>query len=107
MDLVTGVKAVYVMTSHCTSGGEPKLVAECRYPLTGMAVVSRVYTDLAVIDIGSEGFAVRELAPGITLNDVAQRTAAPVVDARSQLTQRATPDLWRGPSGLAQSEAEA
>ena len=53
MDLVTGVKAVYVMTSHCTSGGEPKLVAECRYPLTGKAVVSRVYTDLAVIDIGS------------------------------------------------------
>ena len=83
MDLVTGVKAVYVMTSHCTRDGEPKLVTECRYPLTGKAVVDRVYTDLAVIDITPQGFAVRELAPGVTLGDVAERTAAPLDDARS------------------------
>ena len=82
MDLVTGVKAVYVVTSHCTREGAPKLVHECRYPLTGKAVVDRVYTDLAVIDIAQRGFAVRDLAPGITLGDVAERTAAPLVDAR-------------------------
>ena len=52
-----------------------------RYPLTGRAVVSRIYTDLAVIDIDPEGFAVRELTPGITLADVAERTAAPLRDA--------------------------
>ena len=83
MDLVSGVKAVYVMTRHCTSAGEPKLVAECRYPLTGRGVVDRVYTDLAVIDITTRGFAVRELAPGVTLADVAERTAAPLHDTRS------------------------
>ena len=83
MDLVTGVKAVHVVTSHCTREGDPKLVDECRYPLTGKAVVDRVYTDLAVIDIAPQGFAVRELAPGVTLRDVEERTAAPVRDARS------------------------
>ena len=83
MDLVSGAKTVLVMTSHCTHSGEPKLVAECRYPLTGRAVVSRVYTDLAVIDVGPDGFELRELAPGVNLRDVAERTSAPVVDARS------------------------
>ena len=83
MDLVTGVKSVYVVTSHCTREGDPKLVDECRYPLTGKAVVDRVYTDLAVIDITPQGFAVRELAPGVALRDVEERTAAPVCDARS------------------------
>lgn len=82
MDLVSGVKAVYVMTRHCTRTGEPKLVTECRYPLTGRGVVNRVYTDLAVIDITPQGFAVRELAPGVTLADVTERTAAPLHDAR-------------------------
>ena len=83
MDLVSGVKAVWVMTSHCTRSGAPKLVAECTQPLTGSAVVDRVYTDLAVVDIRPDGFAVRELAPGITLGDVAERTAAPITDARN------------------------
>ena len=82
MDLVTGVKAVYVMTSHCTREGEAKLVSECSYPLTGRGVVDRVYTDLAIIEVTPAGFGVRELAPGITLSDVAERTAAPVVDVR-------------------------
>ena len=83
MDLVSGVKAVYVMTRHCTAAGDPKLVTECRYPLTGRGVVDRVYTDLAVIDIIPQGFAVRELVPGVTLADVTERTAAPLHDARS------------------------
>ena len=82
MDLVAGAKLVYVMTTHCTRRGEPKLVEACTYPLTGKAVVSRVYTDLAVIDITSDGFALRELAPGISLHDVRDRTAAPIHDVR-------------------------
>ena len=74
MDLVAGVKKVFVITQHCTRGGAPKLVASCSYPLTGKGVVSRIYTDLAVIDVTPEGFAVVELAPGISLDHVQERT---------------------------------
>jgi 3-oxoadipate CoA-transferase beta subunit len=62
MDLVAGVKTIYVITQHCTKAGEPKLVTECSYPLTGQAVVSRIYTNLAVIDVTPRGFQVVELA---------------------------------------------
>ena len=82
MDLVAGVKAVYVMTSHCTRDGRPKLVERCSYPLTGLGVVDRIYTDLAVIEVGADGFEVVELSPGITFGDVAARTAGPIRDAR-------------------------
>ena len=82
MDLVSGVKVVYVMTTHCTRDGEPKLVEACTYPLTGTGVVSRVYTDLAVIDVTADGFALRELAPGFSMADVRDRTGAPLHDAR-------------------------
>lgn len=82
MDLVSGVKNVYVMTAHCTRGGTPKLVESCSYPLTGRGAVSRIYTDLAVIDIGPRGFELVELSPGISVEDVAVRTAAPICDNR-------------------------
>lgn len=82
MDLVSGVKAVYVMTSHCTRDGVPKLVESCMYPLTGIGVVNRIYTDLAVIDVDPDGFKVVELSPGISFDEVAERTAAPIGDAR-------------------------
>ena len=82
MDLVSGVKVVYVMTTHCTRDGDPKLVEACTYPLTGTGVVSRVYTDLAVVDVTADGFALRELAPGISIADARDRTAAPLHDAR-------------------------
>ena len=82
MDLVSGVKVVYVMTAHCTRDGDPKLVEACTYPLTGTGVVNRVYTDLAVIDVTADGFAVRELAPGISMADARDRTGAPLHDAR-------------------------
>lgn len=74
MDLVAGVRTIYVITQHCTSEGEPKLVKSCTYPLTGKGVVSRIYTDLAVIDLKPEGFEVAELAPGISFEYVQQRT---------------------------------
>ncbi len=74
MDLVAGVKTIYVITQHCTKSGEPKLVESCSYPLTGKAVVDRIYTDLAVIDVTADGFMVAELAPGISFDYVQQRT---------------------------------
>lgn len=82
MDLVSGVKAVYILTRHCTRQGTPKLVERCAYPLTGPGVVNRVYTDLAVIEITAHGFEVIELSPGVDFDAVAARTAAPLRDAR-------------------------
>lgn len=61
MDLAIGAKSVYVMTDLLTKAGEPKLVAECTYPLTGVGCVTRVYTDHAVFDIVDGGFRVREV----------------------------------------------
>lgn len=84
MDLVSGVKAVYVMTNHCTRDGEPKLVESCSYPLTGAGVVSRIYTDLAVINIGPDGFELIELSPGVSFSDVATRTRTRIIDGRDQ-----------------------
>jgi 3-oxoadipate CoA-transferase beta subunit len=79
MDLVAGVKTIYVITQHCTKNGDPKLVEACTYPLTGLAVVDRVYTDLAVIDITDEGFQLVELSPGVSFDYVQERTAAPLI----------------------------
>jgi len=78
MDLVAGVKTIHVITQHCTRQGQPKLVESCSYPLTGPAVVDRIYTDLAVIDVTAEGFAVVELAPGVSMDYLQQRTGAPL-----------------------------
>jgi 3-oxoadipate CoA-transferase, beta subunit len=74
MDLVAGVKTIYIITQHCTKSGESKLVKSCSYPLTGQAVVNRIYTDLAVIDVTPKGFELIELAPGIDFDYVQQRT---------------------------------
>lgn len=78
MDLVAGVKTIYIVTDHTTKEGEPKILGACTYPLTGKAVVDRVYTNLAVIDVTDAGLVVRELAPGITFDQVRERTAAPI-----------------------------
>lgn len=74
MDLVAGVKTIYIITQHCTKTGEPKLVKSCSYPLTGKAVVSRIFTDLAVIDVTPQGLKLVELAPGVEFDYVQQRT---------------------------------
>ncbi len=76
MDLVAGANTIRVITQHCTRDGQPKLVEACSYPLTGAAVVKRVYTDLAVVDIGANGFQLVELAPGIDFEHVRDLTAA-------------------------------
>jgi len=66
MDLAIGAKRVYVMTEHLTRQGECKIVNTCTYPLTGMACIDRIYTDMAVMDITPEGIVVRELFGDVT-----------------------------------------
>lgn len=78
MDLVAGVKTIYVITKHVTKTGEPKLVENCSFPLTGPKVVTRVFTDLAVIDTGPDGFKLIELAPGVSMQELLDKTGAPV-----------------------------
>ncbi|HIF42196.1 MAG TPA: 3-oxoacid CoA-transferase subunit B [Planctomycetes bacterium] len=85
MDLVAGVKLVYVITQHCTKKGEPKLIESCTFPLTGAGVVNRIYTDLAVIDVTPAGFQVLELSPGVDFDYVQERTGAKLLD-RSTLS---------------------
>ncbi|MFJ1466228.1 CoA transferase subunit B [Massilia orientalis] len=79
MDLAIGAKQVFVMMEHQTKTGESKIVERCTYPLTGIGCVSRIYTDLAVLDVTPEGLRVREMAPGITLADLQAVTAAPLL----------------------------
>jgi 3-oxoadipate CoA-transferase beta subunit len=81
MDLAIGAKQVFVMMEHTTKTGESKIVEQCTYPLTGIHCVSRIYTDLAVLDVTPDGLRVRELAPGLTLADVQAVTAATLLPA--------------------------
>jgi 3-oxoadipate CoA-transferase beta subunit len=79
MDLAVGAKDVFVMTDHCTRDGQPKLLEQCSYPLTGSRVVTRVYSDHALIDIRDGRFIVREIANGITGDQLSDMTGAPLV----------------------------
>ena len=76
MDLVAGVKTIFVITQHTTRDGAPKLVEECAYPLTAPGVVDRIYTNLAVITVTDDGFRAVELAPGVAFDSVAELTGA-------------------------------
>jgi 3-oxoadipate CoA-transferase beta subunit len=76
MDLVAGVKTIYVITQHVTKQGDPKLLERCTMPLTGVGIVSRIYTDLAVIDVTDAGFRVAEMAPGVDFEYLQERTGA-------------------------------
>ncbi|WP_274570962.1 3-oxoacid CoA-transferase subunit B [Neisseria leonii] len=78
MDLAVGAKKVYVTMEHITKKGEPKIVEYCTLPLTGIGCVSRIYTDLAVIDITPSGLAVVEMVEGLSLTELQNLTAAPL-----------------------------
>ena len=74
MDLAIGAKKVFVMMEHQTKSGESKIVPVCTYPLTGVACVSRIYTDLATIDVTPEGLLVIDMIEGLTLDALQQMT---------------------------------
>jgi 3-oxoadipate CoA-transferase beta subunit len=78
MDLASGAKRVFVMMEHQTKTGQSKIVDQCTYPLTGVACVSRIYTDLAVIDIVDGQLLVREMAEGLTLDELAILSGVPL-----------------------------
>lgn len=82
MDLVAGVKTIFVITQHTTKNGIAKLIKECSYPLTGQGVVSRIYTDLCVIEVTAKGFELVELAPNVDFDYVKERTDAELFDQR-------------------------
>lgn len=76
MDLVIGAKEVIVAMEHTTREGEPKIVRECSYPLTGKRCVNRIVTNLAIIDVTPDGLVLREFAPGLDPVDVQAATEA-------------------------------
>ena len=82
MDLVAGVKTIYIITQHVTKYDDAKLLEQCTFPLTGQGVVKRIYTDLAVIEITDKGFELLELAPGISFETAKNKTAANLIDSR-------------------------
>jgi 3-oxoacid CoA-transferase B subunit len=74
MDLAAGAKQVFVLMSHVTREGEPKVLRECTYPLTARRVVSLIITDLALIEVAPEGLFLRERAPDVTVDEIIERT---------------------------------
>lgn len=102
MDLAYGARQVWAMCRHATKEGRPKIVEACSYPLTGRRCVSRIYTDLAVIDVMPEGLVVRRLAPGIDFDRLQSLTgcllaaAGETTGACAQGARSLTGDTRRG-----------
>ena len=78
MDLALGARRLWILMEHCARDGRPKLVGRCTLPLTAPGVVSRVYTDLAVLSVGPAGFEVIEMVTGLTRERLAALTGAPL-----------------------------
>lgn len=78
MDLVSGARRVIVLMEHVSKSGAHKLVAECTLPLTGRRVVARIITDLGVLDTSGDAFELVELASGVTVEEITEKTGAPV-----------------------------
>jgi 3-oxoadipate CoA-transferase beta subunit len=80
MDLAIGAKNVFVMMEHQTKSGESKIVDACSYPVTGLACVNRIYTDLAVIDVTEAGLVVIDIVPGLDFAELARLTGVPMIN---------------------------
>lgn len=80
MDLAVGAKEVYVMMDHVSRNGEPKIVENLKLPITGEKCVNRIYTDLAVINVTSEGLVVREMVDGLTFDELQAKTGAKLIN---------------------------
>jgi 3-oxoadipate CoA-transferase beta subunit len=84
MDLAVGAKNVWVMMEHLTKSGESKFVERCTYPLTGIGVVKRVYTDLAVVDVTPRGLMASNLVPGLSFEELQRLSGVPLLSAGSK-----------------------
>ena len=91
MDLAVGARRVFVMMDHQTKTGESKIVTQCTYPLTGIGCVSRIYTDLAVIDVSPDGLIAREWVAGLSFEELCARTAAPLAPPNSNFSRKTIP----------------
>ncbi|AOF82490.1 3-oxoacid CoA-transferase, B subunit [Methyloversatilis sp. RAC08] len=78
MDLVAGVQRVIVLMDHCSKAGEHKILRNCDLPLTGVGVVNMIISDLCVLVVTPDGLELRELAPGVSLEEVQEKTGAPI-----------------------------
>ena len=85
MDLALGAKKVLVMMEHLTKQGESKIVARCSYPLTGVRCVNRIYTDLAVIDVMSDGLHVLDMVEGLEFEELQRLTGVPLESALARV----------------------
>jgi 3-oxoacid CoA-transferase B subunit len=78
MDLVAGAKRVIVATEHCDKNGNPKILKKCTFPVTGSKVVDLIVTELCCIKVSPQGLVLKETAPGVTVEEVRQKTGAPL-----------------------------
>ena len=78
MDLIAGESELIVVLEHTTRKGQPRIVDECTLPVTGRGCVNTIVTNLAVIDVEADGLSLRELAPGVTAEEVVAATGCPL-----------------------------